>query len=96
MYNTSQRSKGVALATATVWLSNFLVGVATPPMIAQAGFGTYVFFAIMCFLAMLWAWIFVPEVKGKSLEELDEVFGDNSAHEEHEIMRSVAADARRR
>ncbi|GAB1744463.1 hypothetical protein NU219Hw_g1738t1 [Hortaea werneckii] len=96
VYSTVQRSKGVALATATVWLSNFIVGVATPPMISQAGFGTYVFFAIMCFLGVLWAWAFVPETKGKTLEELDDVFGDATGHEEHEVMRSVAAEARRR
>ncbi|KAI7347423.1 hexose carrier protein [Hortaea werneckii] len=96
VYSTVQRSKGVALATATVWLSNFIVGVATPPMISQAGFGTYVFFAIMCFLGVIWAWTFVPETKGKTLEELDDVFGDATGHEEHEVMRSVAAEARRR
>ncbi|RMY27197.1 hypothetical protein D0866_10311 [Hortaea werneckii] len=96
VYSTVQRSKGVALATATVWLSNFIVGVATPPMISQAGFGTYVFFAIMCFLGVIWAWVFVPETKGKTLEELDDVFGDATGHEEHEVMRSVAAEARRR
>ncbi|KAI6894075.1 hexose carrier protein [Hortaea werneckii] len=96
VYSTVQRSKGVALATATVWLSNFIVGVATPPMISQAGFGTYVFFAIMCFLGVIWAWTFVPETKGKTLEELDDVFGDGTGHEEHEVMRSVAAEARRR
>ncbi|KAI7500555.1 hexose carrier protein [Hortaea werneckii] len=96
VYSTVQRSKGVALATATVWLSNFIVGVATPPMISQAGFGTYVFFAIMCFLGVGWAWTFVPETKGKTLEELDDVFGDATGQEEHEVMRSVAAEARRR
>ncbi|KAI7014908.1 hypothetical protein KC366_g15652, partial [Hortaea werneckii] len=91
-----QFQKIMALATATVWLSNFIVGVATPPMFSQAGFGTYVFFAIMCFLGVLWAWIFVPETKGKTLEELDDVFGDATGQEEHEVMRSVAAEARRR
>lgn len=58
--------------------------------------GTYVFFAIMCFLGVIWAWTFVPETKGKTLEELDDVFGDATGHEEHEVMRSVAAEARRR
>ena len=62
-------------------------------MIEQAGFGTYVFFACFCFLAAIWAYIFVPETKGKSLEELDEVFGDGSGKEEHEVMRRVAAGA---
>jgi len=96
VFSTTQRSKGVAISTATVWISNFIVGVATPPMISEAGFGTYVFFACFCYLAMLWAYLLVPETMGKSLEELDEVFGDGSGHEEHEVMRRVAAGARSR
>lgn len=67
-------------------------GVASPPMIEQVGFGTCVFFGIMCFLAAIWAHILVPETKGKTLEELD-VFGHGSEKEEHEIMRRMAATA---
>ena len=44
----------------------------------------------------VWAYLLVPETKGKTLEELDEVFGDGSAQEEHEIMRQAASDARRK
>ena len=96
VFSNAQRAKGVALSTATVWLCNFIVGVITPSMIAQAGFGTYAFFACFCFLSGVWALLLVPETMGKTLEELDEVFGDGSAREEHEIMREAAANARRR
>lgn len=64
-------------------------------MIEQAGYGTYVFFAIMCFLAGVWAYFLVPETKGKTLEELSEVFGDTSATEEKDIMMEAALTARR-
>ena len=67
VYSTSQRSKGVALATATVWLCNFIVGLITPPMIEGAGFGTYIFFAAWCALAAVWAFFLVPETKRKTL-----------------------------
>lgn len=63
---------------------------------ASADLTQYVFFAIMCLLAMVWAIVFVPETMSRTLEEIDEVFGDTSGHEEHEIMRSVAVDARSR
>lgn len=96
VFSNAQRSKGVAISTATVWICNFVVGVITPPMIANAGFGTYVFFACFCLMSGVWALLLVPETKGKTLEELDEVFGDGSAKEEHEIMRQAAMDARRR
>lgn len=41
VFSTAQRSKGVALSTATVWICNFVIGVAVPPMLEQAGYGKY-------------------------------------------------------
>lgn len=67
------------MSTATVWLCNFIIGVIVPTMSEDAGFGTYVFFAIMCVLASIWAFFLVPETKGKTLEEMGDVFGDNTA-----------------
>ncbi|KAJ3568679.1 hypothetical protein NPX13_g6337 [Xylaria arbuscula] len=90
VFPTSIRSKGVALSTATIWLSNFIVAIITPPLLESAGFGAYIFFAVFCFLAVLWAIFLLPETKGKSLEEMDEVFGDTSAQEEQEILAMVA------
>ncbi|KAK9422342.1 putative Major facilitator superfamily (MFS) profile domain-containing protein [Seiridium unicorne] len=92
VFPSSTRAKGVALSTATCWLSNFIVGVATPPMIDGIGFGTYVFYAGWCFLAFFWAWMFVPETKGKSLEQMDEVFGDNSGNEEKEVLKAATLE----
>jgi len=47
-------------------------------------------------LAAVWAWFLVPETKGKTLEEMDDVFGDTSGHAEKEMMKQAAANARRR
>ncbi|KAF2801659.1 general substrate transporter, partial [Mytilinidion resinicola] len=82
VFPSAARAKGVALSTATVWLSNFVVGVMVPPMIQNAGFGTYVFFAVFCVLAAVWAYFLVPETMGRTLEQMDEVFGDGAAEEE--------------
>ncbi|KAF3763474.1 general substrate transporter [Cryphonectria parasitica EP155] len=78
VYPNSQRAKGVALATCVNWLANFTVGIATPPMLQDIRFGTYIFFAFFCGLAGIWALLFVPETKGKTLEEIDALFGDGS------------------
>ena len=86
VYTNASRSKGVALATATVWLCNFIVGVATPLMLDSIGFGTYIFYGSFCYVASIWAYFLVPETKGKSLEEMDHVFGDHAAQEEQEII----------
>ncbi|KAK2762370.1 high-affinity glucose [Colletotrichum kahawae] len=89
VFPNGMRSKGVAFSVAVNWLSNFTVGVVTPPMIGGIGFGTYVFFACFCGLAAVWAFFLVPETMGKTLEQMDEAFGDLSGHEEQEVMREI-------
>ncbi|KAH8655834.1 general substrate transporter [Xylariales sp. PMI_506] len=89
VFPVALRSKGVAFAVAINWISNFTVGVVTPPMIESIGFRTYIFYACFAFLAAIWAYFFVPETMDKSLEELDSAFGDHSGHEESEVMREI-------
>lgn len=97
VFTNATRAKGVALSTATVWLCNFIVGVATPPMLEDLGFGTYVFFGSFCIASGFWAIFLVPETKGKTLEQMDEVFKDTAAQEEKEILRTeILADQRAR
>lgn len=90
VYSNASRSKGVALATATVWLCNFIVGVATPPMLDDIGFGTYIFFGGFCYVGAVWAYFLVPETKGKTLEEMDKVFGDHATQEELDVIQTQA------
>ena len=66
-----------------------MIGTVTPTMMDNIGYGTYVFFAAMCFLAGIWAFFLVPETSGKSLEEIDELFGDSSGQEESQIIRET-------
>ncbi|OOF90366.1 hypothetical protein ASPCADRAFT_410173 [Aspergillus carbonarius ITEM 5010] len=87
------RSKGVALATCTIWLADFVVGIVTPSMLADIGYRTYVFFAVMCTAAGVWAVVLVPETSGKSLEEIDGLFGDRGAREERGIVREAMVAA---
>lgn len=93
VFTNATRAKGVALSTATLWLCNFIVGVATPPMLEQIGFGTYLFFGSFCILSGFWAIFLVPETKGKTLEQMDELLKDTAAQEK-EIMRAeIMAEA---
>ncbi|KAF5856022.1 hypothetical protein ETB97_008009 [Aspergillus alliaceus] len=90
VFPNATRSKGVALSTNTNWLSNFIVGIATPPMMDNIGYRTYIFYAVWCVLAGVWAFASAAETSGKTLEEIDDVFGDTNGHEEHEDMRAAA------
>ncbi|OIW32326.1 general substrate transporter [Coniochaeta ligniaria NRRL 30616] len=93
VFPNSKRAKGVALATCVNWLCNFTVGIASPPMLENIHYGTYIFFASFCMLSGVWALLLVPETKGKTLEEIDIMFGDTSSREEKDIMRVAAAKA---
>ncbi|KAF7166882.1 hypothetical protein CNMCM6106_002526 [Aspergillus hiratsukae] len=93
VFSTATRSKGVALESCTVWLCDFVVGISIPSMMQNIGYRTYIFFAVMCFLAGVWATLLVPETSGKTLEELDAVFGDTIGQEERELASEAAYSA---
>ncbi|KIJ61769.1 hypothetical protein HYDPIDRAFT_95845 [Hydnomerulius pinastri MD-312] len=69
------RDIGMSFATATTWFWNFVLSITWPSLVLafkpQGAFGWY---AAWC--AILWVLIllFVRETKGKTLEELDQVF----------------------
>ncbi|OGM49312.1 MFS monosaccharide transporter [Aspergillus bombycis] len=93
VFSTTSRSKGVALSTCVIWLSDFIIGLITPSMLADIEYRTYIFFAVMCFVAGIWAFLLVPETSGKSLEEIDELFGDDSAKKEREIAAAASGSS---
>jgi len=69
------RAYGMSLATATLWFFNFVLSITWPSLLAaftpQGGFGWYAAWNIVGFVLVL---LFLPETKGLSLEELDQVF----------------------
>ena len=49
-------------------MMNFVIGRATPTMLRDIKFGTYIFFAFFCGLMFFWVLFFVPETKNRTLE----------------------------
>ena len=60
-------------------------------MLEAWAWGTYIFFAAFALIAIAFTYFFIPETRGKSLEEMDVVFGDTAAHEEKTRLAEVAA-----
>lgn len=89
IFPSSLRAKGVALSTCSNWFNNFIIGLITPPLIQHTGYGAYVFFAVFCLLSAIWTFFCVPETAGKSLEEMDAVFGDRAGHSDEARRRSI-------
>ncbi|RSL82282.1 hypothetical protein CEP51_005283 [Fusarium floridanum] len=76
--NLRIRIQANALSTCSNWLSNFLIVMITPPAFANLGYRTYAMFAVFNAAIIPCVWLFFPEPKGRSLEELDVIFA--SAH----------------
>ncbi|KAG8746970.1 hypothetical protein FRC10_002769 [Ceratobasidium sp. 414] len=64
-----------AITTATQWLWQFVIARSTPYMVANIGYGTYLFFGLCMVLMIPWVVFVLPETKGVSLEDMDQLFG---------------------
>jgi hypothetical protein len=68
------RAKANAVSTCTNWLFNFMVVMITPIMIDNIKWGTYLVFACINAGFFPLIYIFYPETKQRSLEEIDLIF----------------------
>lgn len=69
------RGQAVAVAVAFQWFANYLISSTYPAMMEFSGGMTYGFYGLMAVLSALFVWKMVPETKGKSLEEMEILWG---------------------
>jgi len=79
IFPTRVRGAAASLSVIFLWGGNYLVSQFFPAMlVALAGHVFYVF-ALMCLLCFVFIFAFVPETKGKSLEQIEgELFGERA------------------
>lgn len=68
------RGQAMAIAVAAQWLANFFISSTYPPMMDYSGAMTYAFYGIMSILSALFVWKMLPETKGRSLEDLENIW----------------------
>ena len=97
------RAKAMAMSTASNWLWNFGIGYATPYLVdpsstgvnavKTANLGVKVFFlwGATCTLSMLFAFFFVPETKGLSLEQVDLLYKESSILKSNAYRKEIIA-----
>ncbi|KAF2268929.1 MFS sugar transporter [Lojkania enalia] len=76
IYPTNIRSPGVAMATFTYFVACITFVTPGATAIANIGYKYFVIFACLTVISILVIYFMYPETKGKSLEELAELFGD--------------------
>lgn len=69
------RGRAMSIAVFSNWVTNAGAAYIFPWYVASFGMHTGFFtFAAICFVATLFFWRFVPETKGKSLEEIERIW----------------------
>ncbi|KAF9457604.1 general substrate transporter [Collybia nuda] len=81
IFPTRTRHYGLALASASQWLWNFVVSKVTPDMITNLGYKIFLMFGAVNIGAMGLFSFLIPETKGRSLEDMDVIFGSISAEQ---------------
>lgn len=76
------RSRGVGLSTASNWLWNCIIAVITPYLVDKqyANLSSKIFFmwGSLCIVSVLFAYFLVPESKGLSLEQVDQMLSETN------------------
>ncbi|KAF9892270.1 hypothetical protein FE257_002047 [Aspergillus nanangensis] len=75
IFPTRLRAYGVGMGSATQWLFNFVITRITPAAINHIGWRTFIMFGVFCLAMGLWIFFFVKETKGRTLEDMDILFG---------------------
>jgi len=84
IFPSQVRGKAVAVSAAVNWGAAFIVSATFLSLIDAIGeVATFLLFALMCVIAFVWIKAKVPETKGKSLEQIQEVWA------EHDEQRSA-------
>ncbi|MCS0653132.1 D-xylose transporter XylE [Cytobacillus firmus] len=65
------RGQAVAVAVAAQWAANYFISSTYPMMMEFSGGLTYGFYGLMSALSAIFVWKFIPETKGKTLENME-------------------------
>lgn len=79
IFPNAVRSKGQSLGSTTHWLMAALISFLFPVVVENLANGveySFYFFALMMVAHFFFAWKFLPETKGKSLEEIEREIGN--------------------
>jgi sugar porter (SP) family MFS transporter len=75
IYPLSVRSKAAGLGTMANWTFNFIVSLTFLLLIEALGrSGAFWFYGVIGFFTLAFCWKFVPETKGKRLEDIEAIF----------------------
>ncbi|HTI90055.1 MAG TPA: sugar porter family MFS transporter [Puia sp.] len=78
IFPNSVRSKGGSLGSFTHWIMAAIISWTFPVIVEGSTFGgfySFTFYSVMMLLHLLFVWRFLPETKGRTLEEIQKELG---------------------
>jgi len=78
IFPNSVRSQGGSLGSFTHWIMAAIISWTFPVIVqgsANGGFYSFVFYSLMMLLSLVFIWRYIPETKGKTLEEIQTQLG---------------------
>lgn len=77
------RGRAMAISIMVMWIADTIVGQLTPILLKRAGTAvTFWLFALFCLIAFITVYKLLPETKGKSLEQIEKDWKDQTSEEE--------------
>jgi major inositol transporter-like SP family MFS transporter len=69
------RGLGMGISVFFLWITNFFIGLSFPVLLDKVGLsGTFLIFAAIGFVSLAFVNKYLPETKGRTLEELEHYF----------------------
>jgi hypothetical protein len=68
------RASATTLAHSSNWVSNFLVALTTPVLLAKSSYGAYFLWGGCCVVTVVVSVIFMHETQGRTFVEIEEAF----------------------
>lgn len=56
------------------WIVDYGITRATPNMITEMGYGTFLLYAVLTYIGVVFIYFCLPEMKGRSIESMDDLF----------------------
>ncbi|KAG2195654.1 hypothetical protein INT47_002893, partial [Mucor saturninus] len=74
IYPQMIRANAMGVTTSCSYLFNLIISLVSPIMFREIVWGTYLFFAVICFIMAAVIHLYYPETRGRSLEEIQLIF----------------------
>ncbi|KAH5146480.1 hypothetical protein HBH69_174260 [Parastagonospora nodorum] len=68
------RATATSMSHGANWVANFMVALVTPTLLAKSAYGAYFLFGGCTFLTAIMCILYMPETRGKSLNEIEQAF----------------------